>query len=180
MTASNWTPAYGWGVYGTYSVQSGQTIRMGLTWAGDPGPVFLTVSAGIIPSTLVREHPTRDLGARAGYAYITTEWITVTATSTYSWVEGIGVSYLGTYQAQDNRIIEEHHDVVRPPRYHVVAVEGRAVAWVRAEPSAPGHPMPAIAPAHSQHTLHLDIEIDDDGADADRIAALLSSAVAQA
>jgi hypothetical protein len=179
MTASNWTQAYGWGPYDAYAMRSGTTVRMGLTWAGDPGPVFLTVSAGIIPSTLIREHPTRDLTAHTGYAYVTTEWITVTATSsTYGWVEGIGLGYLGTYQSQDDHIIEAHHDLIQPPRFHVIAERGRAVAWVQNVPVVPGHPhpRPVIAPVGDDHTLHLDVEIED-APDSDARAELLSKAI---
>ena len=176
MTASNWTPAYGWGPYDAYAMRSGTTVRMGLTWAGTPGPVFLTVSAGTIPSTLVREHPTRDLIAHPGYSYVTTEWITVTATSTYDWIEDIGLGYLGTYESQDDRIIEVEHDLV-VPRFHVIAVRGRAVAWVRARPPVPGQPRPVIAAANDDHVLHLDVEIED-VSDAEAKAQLLSDVIA--
>ncbi len=153
MTASTWDPAYGWGTYGAFSIQSGQTVRMGLTWAGDPGPVFLTTTGGTLPSTVIREHPTREFkhDPSDGYAYETTEWITVTATGPDRWVEEVGLSYLGTYQADDRRTIAIHDDVIPISlRYHVIAVDGRVLAWVRMppapQPPQPPAPMPVIAP----------------------------------
>lgn len=171
-------PAYGWGTYGPYAVQSGQSIRLGLTWPGDPGPIYLTTSSGTVPSTLVRQDAARDLAAYEGYASATTEWITVTATSPWPWIEDIGISYLGTYQADDSRIIEDHGDVIVPPRFHVIAQQGRAVGWVKVHPPLPGQPIPVIAPVSDGHTLHLDIEIDDADGDAAARAERLSDAIA--
>jgi hypothetical protein len=169
--------AYGYGEFGAYAVMSGQSIRLGLTWAGDPGPVYLTTQCGTVPSTLVRAEPTREIGAREGYAYITTEWITVTATSSWEWLTDVGVSYLSTYQADASRIIEDHGDIVEPPRFHVIAQNGRVVGWVRVRPPVPGHPDPVIAPAIKGHTLHLDIEIEAEGDDAQATADRLSRAI---
>ncbi len=167
MTASAALPAFGWGLYGAFSVESGQTIRMGLTWAGDPGPVYLSVSAGIIPSTLTRGQSTRELSAQTGYSYATTEWITVTATSSLGWIDDIGLSYFATHDGAD--FIDLEHEIVVPQlRYHAIEADGRVVAWVKAEPAGPsappsaGRPIPVIGAAQSDHTLHLDLQLDLD------------------
>jgi hypothetical protein len=161
--AVTWVPAYGSPVYGAYSVRSGVTVRMGLIWAADPGPVYLTVSAGIIPSSLVREHPTRELSTGSPAHYETTEWITVTATSSTGWVEDIGLSYFGTYDAEEIRGAQHH--VVAQPSYHLVAAEGRVLALVRAAPLSAAAPRPILAAVTDGHTAHLDVRLGSEPTD---------------
>jgi hypothetical protein len=158
---------------------------MGLTWAGDPGPVFLTTTGGTLPSTVIREHSTREFknDPSTPYAYETTEWITVTATGPDGWVEEVGLSYLGTYQADDRRTIAIHDDVIPISlRYHVIAVDGRVLAWVRvpSAPRQPGQPapVPAIGPVRAGHALHTDVALDVVEAEAEAIAQRLTAAIA--
>jgi hypothetical protein len=163
----------GWGEFGGFNIISGQTIRMGLSWPGDAGPVYLTAASLTQPSTLVRESSSRDVGPGvAPYRYQTTEWITVTATSSYGLVNDIVLSYFGTHAADD--IIAEAHEVVSVLRYHVIAVAGRVVGWRKVTPPVPGRPVPLIGPARDGHTLHSDIEIDGEPDDPNDLAQLLT------
>jgi hypothetical protein len=173
MTAGTGDQVFGWGEFGGFNVQSGQTIRMGLTWPGDAGPVYLTAASLTVPSTLVRISSTRDLAHGTQYSYQTTEWITVTATSTETWIRDIVLSYLGTYRA-DN-IIGREEEIVRPSwLYQVIAIEGRVVGWLKGKPPLPGQPVARIEPVHDGHTLHPDIALDGEGDDAAATADLLS------
>jgi hypothetical protein len=171
-------PAVGSPKFGSYSVNSGVTVKMGLVWGFDPGPIYLTASCETIPSYLEREHPTRELSApKIWYDYETTEWITVTATSSTGGVDGISLSYIATAAAEHN--IDFIHETVHTAgAYHVVADEGRAVAWVRAVVPVAGAPVPVIAPSVEGHTLHLDVEIDGDESDSVALAELLGAAIA--
>jgi hypothetical protein len=161
----------------TYALRSGSSARMGFAWDGDPGPIYLTTSAGVIPSTLVQADPTREMAFSTEPAWETTEWITVTATSpTLDWIEDITLSYFYTVEARD--LVAEHEDLIVPQRYHVIGFEGQIVGWVRAVPVAPGRPRPVIGPASEGHTLHLDVEITEEAADSAALAGLLAAAVA--
>jgi hypothetical protein len=165
---------FGWGEFGGFNIISGQTIRMGLSWPGDAGPVYLTAASLTQPSTLVRENSSRDVGpGLAPYRYQTTEWITVTATSSYGLVNDIVLSYFGTYQADD--IIGSDHEVVPILRYHVIAAIGQIVGWRKVMPPVPGRPVPIIGPARAGHTLHPDIEIDGAPDDPNELAQLLAA-----
>jgi hypothetical protein len=173
MTAGTGDQVFGWGEFGGFNLQSGQTIRMGLSWPGDAGPVYLTAASLTVPSTLVRESSSRDLNPGTQDSYQTTEWITVTATSSSGWVKDIVLSYFATYKA--NNIIGGDHEVVAPGwLYHVIAIEGRVLAWLRVKPPLPGQPVPLIMPARDGHTLHRDIAIDGDSDDPAATADLLS------
>ena len=59
-----------------------------------------------------------------------------------------GLSYLGTYQADDRRTIAIHDDVIPISlRYHVIAVDGRVLAWVRMPPAPqPSQPPERVRP----------------------------------
>jgi hypothetical protein len=164
----------------TYALRAGSSARIGFSWAGDPGPIYLTVSAGRIPSTLLRFDATRAMAfvPDSTYgAYETTEWITVTATSSsLPWIEDITLSYFYTVEATDQ--LGEHEEAIVPQRYHVIGFEGQIVGWVRAVPVAPGQPRPVIAPVVEGHTLHLDVAIAGETGDTTELAALLAAAIA--
>jgi hypothetical protein len=162
----------GWGEFGGFNIISGQTIRMGLTWPGDAGPVYLTAACLTQPSTLVRESSSRDVGPGVEYTYQTTEWITVTATSSYELVNDIVLSYFGTHAADD--IIGGSHDVVPRLKYHVIGVKGQLVGWHKVAPPLPGRPVPIIGPAREGHTLHTDVELDGEPDDPSELAQLLA------
>jgi hypothetical protein len=169
-------PAYGWNNFGGFTMQSGQTIRMGLMWPGDAGPVYLSASSLTIPTTLTRESSIREIKAGPSpYNRSTTEWITVTATSTEEWIEDILISYLGTNAADD--IIGGSHGIVPPAwRYHVIAgPAGRLVGWLKVAPPLPGQPIPLIGAAHDDHTVHADVDLDDGSDDPRELAELLSA-----
>jgi hypothetical protein len=171
-------PAYGWNNFGGFTMQSGQTIQMGLMWPGDAGPVYLSASSLTIPTTLVRGSSTREIKfGPSPYTRSTTELITVTATSTEQWIDDIVISYLGTNAADD--IIGGSHDIVPPAwRYHVIAAgDGRLVGWLQAHPRRPGQPIPLIGAAGDDHTLHLDVDLDDGSDDPRELAELLSARI---
>lgn len=169
-------PAYGWNNFGGFTLLSGQTIRMGLMWPGDAGPVYLSASSLTIPTTLERGPSTREIKfGPSPYNSSTTEWITVTATSTEEWIKDILISYLATNAADD--IIGGSHDIVLPAwRYHVIAAStGRLVGWLKVQPPLPGQPIPLIAAASDDHTLHTDVDLDDGSDDPRELAELLSA-----
>jgi hypothetical protein len=169
-------PAYGWNNFGGFTMMSGQTIRMGLMWPGDAGPVYLSASSLTIPTTLVRESSTREIKfGPSPYTRSTTEWITVTATSTEERIDDILISYLATNAADD--IIGGSHDIVLPAwRYQVIAAsDGRLVGWLKSHPPRPGQPIPLIGAAHDDHTLHADVDLDEGSDDPRELAELLSA-----
>jgi hypothetical protein len=154
---------------------------MGLSWAGDPGPIYLTVTSEAIPSTLLRADPTRELAFNTDPRYVdyqTTEWITVTATSSsLPWIEDVTLSYFYTVEARD--LIGEHEEAIVPLRYHVIGFEGQIVGWVRALPFAPGQPRPVIGPVVEGHVLHLDVEIAEEAEDTAALARSLATVIAE-
>jgi hypothetical protein len=165
----------------TYALGSGSSARMGFSWAGDPGPIYLTVTSESIPSTLLRADPTRELAFNTDPRYVdydTTEWITVTATSSsLPWIEDITLSYFYTSEARD--LIGELEKAIVPLRYHVIGFEGQLVGWVRAVPVAPGQPRPVIAPVVDGHLLHLDVEIAEAAEDTAALVRSLTAVIAE-
>ena len=106
----------------------------------------------------------------------TTEWITVTATTSEGWVEDITLSYFGVVNAWDVTAVQDEPIVLR---YHVIIdPQSLVIGWVRGKPLHPGAPTPSIGPAQDGHVRHLGVEIDHPSdAAADTVAALLAERI---